>query len=256
VIGLLALVVLVGGGVVAFLLLRERPGPGMPKGYPGGPGDYPGGYGDFGQAGGYPGYPGVGMSGTSGRMSAADYPTPHGRSGVYEPGGYGGVGAGAVSQWDELPSEPGPGPGWQPRPMTGYGRLDLPPDGSGRGTREWQDGADVPDDPWAEVPYDGAQNGYGGDPGYAGGQRYGGGDGGRSGWGNFGEDDGSGATRPGYGGGQDYGQDPYGPPRGSGGTGRQPRPGRARDDDYPGGPGPWPDPHTGGGGDGSSGRGW
>lgn len=245
--GLLALIVLTGVGVGAFLLLRGRAGPSAPKGYPDYPG-YPGGqgsYGGFGQTGGYPG---VGASGTTGRMASAGYPAPYGRSGEYEAGGYGGAGVGAVSQWDELPSEPGPG--WQPRPMTGYGRLDLPPDDGGAAPG-WQPSGAPPDDPWAEPPYGGAQGGYSGEPGYAGGQRYSGGA--QSGWGSFGEEDGSGTTRPGYGG-QSYGQDPYGQP-GSRGTGRYPRPDRRPDDyDDAGDGGPWPDPRSGGGGGG--GQGW
>ncbi|HEU5438737.1 MAG TPA: hypothetical protein VFU88_05565 [Ktedonobacterales bacterium] len=234
--GLLALIVLTGVGVGAFLLLRGRTGPGVQKGYPG----EPGGYGGYGQTGGYPG---VGPSGTAGRMSSAGYPTQFGSSGEYGSGGYGGAGVGAVSQWDDVSGEPDPG--WQPRPMTGYGRFDLPPDDAST-AQGWQPGDEPPDDPWAEPPYGGARGGYGG-------QRSGGG--GQSGWGNIGADDGTGTTQPGYGG-QGHGQDnPYGQP-GSRGTGRYPRPDRYPDDDDAGDRGPWPDPRTGGRGGGGGGQGW
>jgi len=175
-----------------------------------------------------------------------DYPAPFGQSGTYEQGEYG-VGVGAVSQWGDAPSEPEPG--WQPRPMTGYGPLDLPPDGSAHAARDWQQSGDVPEDPWADLPAGGMRNGYGDAPDYRGGRGYGGG--GRSGWGSFGEHDGAGYGGQGYGG-QGYGQDPYGPrgPGGTGGTGRQPRPGRLRDDGYPSDPGPWSDPQAGGRGGG------
>lgn len=240
--GLLALIVLAGLGVGAFLLLRGRPGPGTQKGYLEGPSGY-GGFGSYGQTGGYPG---MDPSVTAGRMSSAGYPTQFGGSGEYGPGEYGGAGIGAVSQWDDVPGEPGPD--WQPRPMTGYGHFDLPPDDASA-TQQWQPSGEPPDDPWAEPPYGGARGGYSGDPGYAGGQRYGG----QSGWGNFGAEDGTGTTRPGYGG-QGYERDPYGQP-GSRGTGRYPRPDRRPDDyDDAGDRGPWPDPRSGGGGGG--GQGW
>jgi len=129
--------------VAALLLLRGRQGDSDDP--------YGGGY----SPGAYPGYAErsrmtarvtaqVPLPGQTGRQ-----PTPgrFGRSGVQEmPGGFDDRPTGGVAQWEE--HEPGPGPDWQPRPMSGHPRESSPP---GSGGLEPSGGGYTPADPWAEA---------------------------------------------------------------------------------------------------------
>lgn len=157
----IVLVVLAILGLVAFLLLRGRGGPG--GGYPPqGPG-----YGEpvapygapYGQSS--PGmYPGTGAFSRPGAMDL--------------PETYAGPAIGGVSQWDETTD--GPGADWQPRPMSGN-RRDMdenlygvyPEGGDPYGGPGMSSGpAYPPPDPWADD--DGYGRGTGTRSGFGGGQ--------------------------------------------------------------------------------------
>ncbi len=189
---LVLVVLLVGGGAAAFFLLRRRTsGPQAP--YPASVGAYPR-YSPYGSP------PQAGWDATTGRLSGAGPTGQYGAPGMGtygEPGGYAPGSIGGVSQWDEPTQEFGdePGPGWQPRPMTGYGNYPgeygLPQETAPGGSPY----APAPADPWR-----GQGGGYGGYGDYGGGQdAYGGyGTGERGDWRNDapGGPGGSGATRP------------------------------------------------------------
>ncbi|HEX6798188.1 MAG TPA: hypothetical protein VF116_10810 [Ktedonobacterales bacterium] len=249
---LLIVAVLVGGGAAAFVLMRRNGngagGSGPQAPYPPGSGGYPGypgyspspygasspgwdaptvGMGGMGRSGQYPGGAGGMGTGTGGYGAAGGY------------GGYGGDGVGAVSQWDESAEEYGdePSAGWQPRPMTGYGDFNLPPEsrqGGGEG------GGYAPTDPWGDA------SGYGSSGGGAGG-----------GYGNYGSQDDAGwrnqagdpgTTRPGGPGGgtqQRYPRQPQ--PQQDQGQGQSQGYGRGQEYGQGYGAG-WPDEAPGGGG--------
>ena len=247
---LLIVVLLAGGAAAAFILMRRNS-----KGGPGPQAPYPPG-------GGYPGYPGYSPSPYGASSPGWDAPTRgmgsmgmgdtrqsgqyggdvgiggYGAAGGY--GGYSGSGVGAVSQWDGPTEEYGdePSASWQPRPMTGYGDFNLPPEtrqGGGAG----ESGGYAPTDPWADPT-----GGYGGSAGggYGGYSGYGSQD--DAGWRNQAGDPGT--TRPGGAGGGTQQGYPRQPQQGQGqgqsqGYGRGQEYGQAYGagwpDDPPGGPG-------------------
>ena len=176
---LLIVVLLVGGGAAAFILMRRNS-----KGGPGPQAPYPPG-------GGYPGYPGSGYSPSPYGASSPGWDAPtrgmgsmgmgdtrqsgqygggmgtggYGAAGAY--GGYGGSGVGAVSQWDEPTEEYGdePSASWQPRPMTGYGDFNLPPETRQGGGGAGESGGYAPTDPWGDASGGYSGGGYGGGAG-------------------------------------------------------------------------------------------
>jgi hypothetical protein len=152
------------GGAMAFLLLRQRRGSG--PAYPGGPGgpSLPGGprTGGFGEP---PYGPITGPVPGAFPSQAGWYGggAPYGGSGAYGGGAgplgvpdpYAGQPVGGVALWAE--TDPGPGPDWQPRPMSGArrdydapgygGPLSRPTPGPNEPTNPAGFG---PPDPWAQ----------------------------------------------------------------------------------------------------------
>lgn len=157
---IILLVLVATAGVIVYMVMRRRNEP--PDGDDGN--GYPpdGGYGGTGRVPAtVPGY---------GDHDPFAVPGQYGRGGAG--GGYAptptetmrGAGMGGVAQWDE--ADRGPGPDWQPRPMTGIRRTGEPEEGFSQYpgassafdgfTREDQaQGMRPPADPWA-----GATSGY------------------------------------------------------------------------------------------------
>jgi|GEM_PF-1094747 hypothetical protein len=148
-------------GVVIFLTVRNRgnQGQGQAPGY----GDY-GGYGGGGT--GTAQVPQFGQGMTNGMFPTNGQFAQRGTGRFEATQQYGGQQAGAVSQWDDMDSQPGPD--WQPRPMTGhypdYDTGDASQYGPYTGQYQGQgQGAYPPVDPW-----DDGSASYGGPGGYPG----------------------------------------------------------------------------------------